>query len=85
MWLRLRLWIGRILNLGGFPGFIRDGSYSAKGCKAEISVTVTPLFTIIRVNSLDVYFHRITGKVDGIGFNQTSDCRGSRPQLERSA
>lgn len=81
-WLFVRLWAGRIFNWAGIPGLVRDCDYEASICKATISVRMGPLFTVVRVNGLDVYFHRLTGEIDGVGFSQTSDCtRGVAKQL----
>jgi hypothetical protein len=74
VWLYCRLWVGRILGLAGFPGFVRNSEYDTSICKAHVSVRVGPLFTVVSVNGLDVYFHRMTGKIDGVGFTQASDC-----------
>src|SRR6266436_7995692 len=74
-WLRFRLWVGRVLNLAGLPAPLRQCEYNASVCKAHVSVRLGPLFTIVSINGLDVYFHRLTGKIDGVGFNQVFDCR----------
>jgi len=70
----LRLWAGRLFDLAGIPGLVRDCDYEASICKARISVRRGQYFTVIRVNGLDVYFHRLTGKIDGIGFSPAFDC-----------
>lgn len=68
---RIRLWMrvlfGRMYNLAGIPGLVSDCSYS--GAKAEITVKQGDLFTIISVNGLDIYFHRLTGSIDGVGWS----------------
>jgi len=38
-------------------------------------VLVGPLFSVVSVNGLDVYFHRLTGKIDGVGFGPARDCK----------
>jgi len=63
------------LNFIRFPGFVRPCYYEAGICKASISVRTGVLFTIVTVNGLDIYFTRLTGKVDGVGFSPTSDCK----------
>ena len=75
VWLYLRLWAGRVFNLAGVPGIVQDCDYEASICKGIISVRRGPFFTVIRVNGLDVYFHRLTGRIDGIGFSPNADCR----------
>jgi hypothetical protein len=39
-----------------------------------IKVRTHELFTVITVNGLDIYFKRLTGEIDGVGFNPTSGC-----------
>ena len=70
----LRILAGWLLNAAGLPGFVRECDYDATVCKAQISVRRGNLFTIVRVNGLDVHFHRLTGTIDGVGFSPTSDC-----------
>lgn len=65
-----------MFNLAGVPGLVRDCDYDGTSCKARISVRVGQLFTVVRVNGLDVYFHRLTGSIDGIGLSPTFDCMG---------
>ena len=73
--------LGRVLNLAGLPGFMRECSYSANVCSGEIRVRKYALFTVITVNGLDIYFTRLTGAIDGIGFSPTSCCtEGGVPQ-----
>ena len=55
------------------------------GLLAEYSDT-TPLFTVVTVNGVDVYFYRLTGGIDGIGFNLNAHCKpASTPGLADSA
>ena len=57
---KLRCAIGHILNLCT-PGFVRP-------CKhGDVEVKLLPRYTIITVKGLDVYFDRMTGKIDGTG------------------
>jgi hypothetical protein len=79
---RIRLWtrvvFGKAYNVAGVPGIVRDCDYSATVCNARIRVRAKELFTIITVNGLEIYFHRLTGKIDGVGFaaslnNYTTD------------
>jgi hypothetical protein len=64
---RIRVLLGWLFNLAGFPGFIRECDYEAGITNATIKVRVGALFTIIDVNGLEIYFHRLTGKIDGVG------------------
>ncbi len=82
--------MGRLLNLAGAPGFVRDCDYDASACQATVSVKTGQLFTVVRVNGMDVYFNRLTGTIDGIGFNPAFDCtliraEGSEHSDERAA
>jgi hypothetical protein len=65
---------GRILNLAGFPGWIRAGSHCSQF--GTVQVRVTALYTIVTVNSMDVYFYRLTGGIDGVGVSQTANYTG---------
>jgi hypothetical protein len=64
---QVRLLFGQLFNLAGVPGLVRECSYSGSAAKAEITVKQGGLFTIISVNGLDIYFHRLTGSIDGVG------------------
>lgn len=66
--LRTRWYLGMILNLAGIPGLVRDCDYTASITDARVKVRASGMFTIITVNGLDIYFHRLTGKIDGVGF-----------------
>ena len=71
--LRLRVLAGTIYNLAGVPGLVRECEYRSEVADANIKVSVRQMFTIVRVNGLEIYFHRLTGTIDGVG--TTSDCR----------
>jgi hypothetical protein len=68
-WLRLRLRVlaGKLYNLAGVPGIVRDCDYAATAHDVRIQVKAGDLFTIVTVNGLDIYLHRLTGAIDGIG------------------
>ena len=72
--LSLREWTGRLLNLAGVPGLVRDCDYYAGICDAHIKVRRGDLFTVVSVNGLDIYFHRLSGAIDGVGLSPASDC-----------
>lgn len=74
-WVEVRLWLGKLANLAGFPGFVRECDYEAGVAQAHIQVRVRGLFTVVCVNGLDIYFHRLTGSIDGVGVSQACDCR----------
>jgi hypothetical protein len=65
----LRMYAGRLLNLLGVPAVVAECDYSAKEFGTKIKVRKLDLLTLISVNGLDVYFNRITGTIDGVGFN----------------
>lgn len=72
--IKLKELVGELANLAGFPGFVLECDYEAGICQAHIRVRKGCLFTVITVNGLDIYFCRLTGSIDGVGFNPTSDC-----------
>ena len=72
--LRLRLLVGKLYNLAGIPGLVRDCDYSAAVSNARIQVRVGDLFTVVSVNGLDIYFHRLTGSIDGVGISGAPSC-----------
>jgi len=78
---RLRMDVGAALNWLRIPGFIRPCVYEGSICKASISVRTSSLFTVIQVNGLDVYFSRLTGKIDGVGFSRASGCTLNQAEL----
>src|SRR5262249_31348555 len=73
MWPRARLWLGKALILFGVPGILVDQTYEAAITQAKVRVHLGPLFSVVSVNGLDIYFHRLTGKIDGVGFSPVLD------------
>ena len=69
MWTQARLWVGKLLTLLRIPGIVADQTYDAAITRATVRVHLGPLFSVVSVNGLDVYFHRLTGKIDGVGFS----------------
>lgn len=79
MFSRLRLgWLafwGRVMNLAGFPGFVRECDYASQ-LGVTVKVRKSALYTTVTVNGVDVFFYRLTGGIDGVGFSRpTSDCK----------
>ena len=70
-----RFWVGRLLVRLGVPGIVADQTYEAEIAPAHIRVHVGPLFSVVTVNGLDIYFHRLTGKITGVGFPTGSGYR----------
>jgi hypothetical protein len=71
----VRLWAGKLLVGLGIPGVVVNQSYEAVNTRATVRVHLGPLFSVVSVNGLDVYFHRLTGRIDGVGFSPAGDCR----------
>lgn len=68
--------IGGILNWLGMPGFLRETVYrSSKTADVEVRVKTSRLYTIVSVNGVDVYFDRLTGRIDGTGVASTAGSR----------
>ena len=79
---KVRVAAGKIFTLAGIPGLVRNCEYHASVTDATVQVRVNDIYTVISVNGLDIYFHRLTGAIDGVGFNPTSDCKpGRAPEL----
>jgi hypothetical protein len=68
-------WFGSFMNSLRVPGFVRECKYKSTETATTVSVRLSPLYTVISVNGADVYFHRVTGAIDGVGVTQVSDCR----------
>ena len=68
-------WAGRILNVAGLPGYVRAGQYQSEF--GTVRVRVSPLYTVVTVNGMDVFFYRLTGGIDGVGVNQTANYRAA--------
>ncbi len=78
--LRLRVLLGKLRNLAGVPGLVRDCDYQVGIASAHVKVRVCELFTVIEVNGMEIFFHRLTGAIDGIGV--ITDCKSdSVPEL----
>jgi len=68
----VRLWAGRLLAALRFPGIVVAQSYEAEVTDARGRVSLSPLFSVVSVNGLDIYFHRLTGRIDGVGFSAST-------------
>jgi hypothetical protein len=78
-WSEIKLWFGKLLNLAGFPGLVRECDYHSQALNASVKVRKYGLYTILTVNGLEIYFTRFTGKMDGVGFSPTSDYKVGAP------
>jgi hypothetical protein len=57
----------QLLNGLRIPGIVRDYKIADPVNNQIIIISVGALFTRISVNGRDYYFHRLTGKYDGMG------------------
>jgi len=68
-WFRIRFrvsgFVGRLLNMAGLPGFVRDAqTYEFAGLVVRTSVG--PWCMRISVGGVELEFSRLTGRIDGI-------------------
>ena len=73
-WSELKLYFGKLLNVAGFPGLVRECAYHSRALNAVVKVRKLGLYTVITVNGVDVYFTRFTGRIDGVGTSLASGC-----------
>lgn len=59
--------IGAALNWIGAPGAVQPMALDDAVSGLSVSVTVSALYTKIKVNGRDFYFDRMTGRFDGTG------------------
>jgi hypothetical protein len=72
----MRELLGRLINWLGWPGFVQETVYrSSKTADVEVRVKNSRLYTVVSVNGVDVYFDRLTGRIDGTGVAATSGSR----------
>ena len=71
---------GKIIHAFGMPGLIRSTAcHNRLGVPVE--VTVNSLFTIVRVRDVQLFFHRVTGRFDGLLVVDPLECaEGESPQ-----
>jgi hypothetical protein len=81
---RIRFVVGYLLNGLGLPGVVISGDYRAEVPRAVVRVRVYPLFTVVTVNGVDVYFHRLSGRIDGKRRTSTGRPEGSRLASRRT-
>lgn len=65
--------MGRALNALGLPGFVRNTDYESVRVGARVRVRCGEYLTIISVNDIDVYFERLTGRIDGVAVKPSAD------------
>ena len=73
-WSVVKFYLGKLLNLAGYPAIVRETEYQSRALKSRVSVKRLELYTLISVNGLDIYFDRFTGKIDGVGTTLDGGC-----------
>ena len=71
----VRRWVGLLLTALRVPGIMVEQRYEAQTTSARVRVYLSPLFSVVSVNGVDIYFHRLTGKIDGVGFSAPPGCK----------
>lgn len=71
----VRLWAGRLLTALQLPGIMVAQTYEGEIARARVRVRLSPLFSVVSVNGVDIYFHRLTGRIDGVGFSASPGYR----------
>ena len=74
MRLVFRAILGWLLNTAGLRGFVAECDHRASVTDATVRVRKHLWFTVITVNGLDIYFRRLTGTIDGVGFSPVAGC-----------
>jgi hypothetical protein len=80
---RLTALLGRTLNALRLPGFVRNARYVSPWLDAHVQVHCGEAFTGITVNEIDVYFDRLSGRIDGVARN-TREARGTPAQSQEA-
>ena len=75
----IRFAAGKLLNAIGVPGVVQPGTYESAVGPTSVRITLGPLFTVVSVNAIDIYIHRLTGAIDGVG------CRVTTPAPQHNA
>lgn len=70
--LDLMRWAGKLANLAGVPGIVREGEYESAALSIGIAVRRGEFHTVITVNGTDIYFHRLTGSIMGVSAGEQS-------------
>ena len=73
-WSVIKFYLGKFLNLAGYPALVRECDYESHALGAQVRVRKVELYTIISVNGIDVYFKRFTGEIDGVGASPVAGC-----------
>jgi hypothetical protein len=71
-WLDLMRWAGKLANLAGVPGIVREGEYESGDRSIGIAVRRGEFHTVISVNGIEVYFNRLTGAIMSVSASRPS-------------
>jgi hypothetical protein len=56
-----------LLNALGLPGFVSEADFGSENHGTRVRIRCGDQFTVISVNGVDVYFRRLSGRIDGVG------------------
>ena len=65
--------IGKLLEKLHAPGFVRPIDYTDPNSGQRIKIRTSPRYTIISVDSLELFFLRESGRFDGTGAMSLGD------------
>jgi hypothetical protein len=66
----LTKWLARLANALRVPGFVRITDYTTADSRITVRVRCGTAFTVISVNNVDIYFDRLSGRIDGVSYGQ---------------
>ena len=64
---RIAAFTARLLNALGMPGFVSEGDYRSERFDTRVRVRCGNKFTVVSINGIDIYFRRLSGRIDGVG------------------
>ncbi len=67
---RIAALAGRLLNALSVPGFVSEADYRSERLGTHVRVRCGDRFTVVSVNGIEVYFCRLSGRIDGVGASQ---------------
>lgn len=68
--------IGKLLQLVRAPGFVRPVEYTDPNTGQRVTVRTSPRYTVVTLDSLELYFDRESGRFDGAGMMSLGDPTG---------
>jgi hypothetical protein len=66
--IKLKQWLGTVINALGMPGLVRPTDYRSGRFGTHVRVMRGQLFTVVSIDGKEAYFRRLTGTIDGVGF-----------------